>query len=258
MSVKTALETRRRRGLASTKDVQRRSRGAVAVVGDVQRTAAGSGISPQMTQEWSGPADLRLVSIDAAVTRISAIQSQLMALQFVAPAVQVAPTPIKAASGAPTTGSFASHLSEALASKSPKTTRLNPDGVPAALAPYGNGRIPPSAMQQVGATGHRLWEPAAQQLTRLIQDARQAGVHIAITDSYRSYEAQVDVARRKGLYSQGGLAAVPGTSDHGWGMAVDLDLDSKAQSWMRSHGAAYGFHEDTPREPWHWGFKPPN
>ena len=112
-------------------------------------------------------------------------------------------------------------------------------------------------LKQVGATGHRLWEPAAEQLTRLIQDAGRAGVDIGITDSYRSYEAQVDVARRKGLYSQGGLAAVPGTSDHGWGMAVDLDLDAQAQAWMRKHGPAYGFHEDTPREPWHWGFKPP-
>lgn len=181
-----------------------------------------------------------------------------MALQGVAPAAQVARTPTKTASEVSASGSFASHLSEALATQSSKNIRLNSDGIPTDLAAYGNGRIPSSAMQQVGATGHRLWEPAAQQFTLLIEDARRAGVHIGITDSYRSYEAQVDVARRKGLYSQGGLAAVPGTSDHGWGMAVDLDLDSKAQAWMRSHGSTYGFHEDTPREPWHWGFKPPS
>lgn len=198
------------------------------------------------------------MSIEAAVTRISAIQSQLMTLQSVAPAVQVARTPTKAASEVSASGSFAAHLSEALATQSPKTTRLNSEGIPTNLAAYGNGRIPSSAIQPVGATGHRLWEPAAQQLTQLIEDARGAGVDIGITDSYRSYDAQVDVARRKGLYSQGGLAAVPGTSDHGWGMAVDLNLDSKAQAWMRSHAPAYGFHEDTPREPWHWGFKPPS
>jgi zinc D-Ala-D-Ala carboxypeptidase len=198
------------------------------------------------------------VSIEAAVTRISAIQSQLMALQAVAPAAQVARTSTKAASGVSASGSFASHLSQALATQSPKTYRVNEDGIPADLAAYGNGRVPSSALEQVGASGHRLWEPAAEQLTRLIQDARRVGVHIGITDSYRSYEAQVDLARRKGLYSQGGLAAVPGTSDHGWGMAVDLDLSSQAQAWMRKHGAAYGFHEDTPREPWHWGFVPPS
>ena len=198
------------------------------------------------------------MSIESAATRISAIQSQLVALQACAPPAQVSRASTRAAAEVSANGSFASHLSEAMATRSSKTYRVNGDGIPTDLAAYGNGRVPSSALQEVGATGHRLWEPAAKQLTRLIQDARRAGVDIGITDSYRSYDAQVDVARRKGLYSQGGLAAVPGTSDHGWGMAVDLDLDSQAQAWMRAHGAEYGFHEDTPREPWHWGFEPPS
>src|SRR5919107_2775829 len=197
------------------------------------------------------------MSIEAVTSRISAIQTQLMALQALAPTVPVSRTTTPAATAAPASGSFARHLSDALATQSPKTYRLNGDGIPRDLAAYGNGRVPSSALQQVGTTGHRLWEPAAEQLTRLIQDARRAGIDVGITDSYRSYEAQVDVARRKGLYSQGGLAAVPGTSDHGWGMAVHPDLHSQAQAWMRSHAAAYGFREDTPREPWHWGFEPP-
>ena len=66
----------------------------------------------------------------------------------------------------------------------------------------------------------------------------------------------MDLAERKGLYKDGGLAAVPGTSDHGWGMAVDLSLDAGAQAWMRLHAGEYGFVEDTPREPWHWGYHP--
>lgn len=132
---------------------------------------------------------------------------------------------------------------------------LTADGVPAELAAYGNGRIPEAALAPVEGTGHRLWAPAADSLERLRADAARAGVSIGITDSYRSYEAQVDVAARKGLYSQGGLAAVPGTSDHGWGMAVDLDLDDAAQSWMRANAGRYGFVEDTPREPWHWAYQ---
>ena len=79
---------------------------------------------------------------------------------------------------------------------------------------------------------------------------------VGVTDSYRSYDVQVDVVRRKGLYSQGGLGAKPGTSQHGWGMAVDLDLDASAQAWMRTNAARFGFVEDTPREPWHWAFQP--
>jgi LAS superfamily LD-carboxypeptidase LdcB len=90
----------------------------------------------------------------------------------------------------------------------------------------------------------------------MISDAKAQGGTIGITDSYRSYDEQVDVARRKGLYSQGGLAAKPGTSEHGWGMATDLDLNNKAQAWVRANGEKYGFVENTPREPWHWAYKP--
>lgn len=129
------------------------------------------------------------------------------------------------------------------------------DGVPGELAVYGNGKVPRTALQEVGTTGHRLWAPAGQALESLMAAAARDGVQIGITDSYRSYEAQVDVAERKGLYTQGGLAAVPGTSAHGWGLAVDLDLDAKAQAWMRTNGERFGFVEDTPREPWHWVYR---
>ncbi|GAA0961102.1 M15 family metallopeptidase [Virgisporangium aurantiacum] len=134
--------------------------------------------------------------------------------------------------------------------------KLNANGVPLDLAAYGNGRIPAGALSQVGDTRHRLWAPAADSLTRLMADAKRAGVSIGITDSYRPYAEQVDLAQRKGLYSQGGLAAKPGTSDHGWGMAADLDLNPQAQAWMRANAARYGFREDTPREPWHWAYSP--
>ncbi|GIJ51216.1 hypothetical protein Val02_81020 [Virgisporangium aliadipatigenens] len=133
---------------------------------------------------------------------------------------------------------------------------LNGDGVPAALAAYGNGKIPMNALAPVGSTGHRLWAPAATALEQLMATARRNGVQIGISDSYRSYPEQVDVARRKGLYKNGGLAAVPGTSDHGWGMAVDLDLGDRAQAWMQANAARFGFRADTPREPWHWAYKP--
>jgi peptidoglycan hydrolase-like protein with peptidoglycan-binding domain len=129
------------------------------------------------------------------------------------------------------------------------------DGVPPELARYGNGRIPASALSPIGVGSHRLWGPAADAYKRMVADAARAGVKIGITDSYRSYEQQVDLARRKGLYSQGGLAATPGKSKHGWGLAVDLDLNSEAQAWMRANGPRYGFHETVPREPWHWEFK---
>jgi len=127
---------------------------------------------------------------------------------------------------------------------------------PAELVQYGNGTVPSSALAPVADTGHRLWAPAANGLTALIEDAAAQGVTIGITDSYRPIEAQERVAREKGLYNQGGLAAVPGTSNHGWGVATDLDLDGPAVEWMRTNAWRYGFVEDVPREPWHWTYRP--
>lgn len=128
-------------------------------------------------------------------------------------------------------------------------------GVPSDLLAYGNGNVPREALASVGQTGHRLWAPAATALEQVVADAAKDGVTIGITDSYRSYDAQVDVAERKGLYTEGGLAAQPGTSPHGWGIAADLDLDAAGQAWMRANGGRYGFVEDTPREPWHWVYR---
>ena len=201
------------------------------------------------------------MGIEAVNGRIADIQSRILALQTqqatkTTTAAPASATGTPSASGA----SFASALADAMGTQSAagteKSYKLNNKGIPTDLAAYGNGKIPANALEKVGNTGHKLWAPAAESLTRMVADAKAQGVKIGITDSYRSYEEQVDVARRKGLYSQGGLAAKPGTSEHGWGMAADLDLNAKALSWMRANGEKYGFVENTPREPWHWGFEP--
>jgi len=198
------------------------------------------------------------VGIEAVNSRIADIQSRMIAMQ-----TQQA-TATKTASAASGTsapaGSFATALADAMGTQSSagtaKSYALNSKGIPTELAGYGNGKIPANALEQVGNTNHKLWAPAAESLTRMVSDAKAQGVTIGITDSYRSFDEQVDVARRKGLYSQGGLAAKPGTSEHGWGMATDLDLNAKATSWMKQHGADYGFVNNVSREPWHWAYKP--
>lgn len=213
----------------------------------------------------------------AAVTaRVNQIQGLVASLQHVRPATSVlgvsatssgvstgsstAGASLAAArgtsgAGSPAGASFDAALTQARAS-TPGSRALDADGVPVELARYGNGKVPSDALASIGVGNHRLWAPAAEAFTELRAAAKAAGVTIGVTDSYRSYEAQVDVARRKGLYKDGGLAAVPGTSQHGWGMALDLDLDSKAQTWMRANAGRFGFVEDVPREPWHWAFSP--
>lgn len=179
------------------------------------------------------------------------------------------------ASGTPTMGfstsgaAFDSVLAQALGTVSgaggttPSTdavgsgrSLVDAKGIPVELLAYGNGKVPADALSPVGDTGHRLWSPAARSLEALRDAAARDGVTVGITDSYRPYATQVDLVERKGLYSQGGLAARPGTSNHGWGIAVDLRLDSAAQSWMRANAGDYGFVEDVPREPWHWTYRP--
>lgn len=200
---------------------------------------------------------------------IEAVSSRILEIQTTIASIATrAPVPSASSYASPTTAtastSFDSVLAQAQALSTSasvtapaSTTRatLGADGVPSDLAVYGNGKVPREALAPVGDTGHRLWAPASASLEGLLAAAKADGVTIGITDSYRSYDSQVDLAERKGLYSEGGLAAKPGTSDHGWGLSVDLKLDSAALAWMRANGAAHGFAEDVPREPWHWTFQ---
>ncbi len=128
-------------------------------------------------------------------------------------------------------------------------------GAPPGLEGFSNGRIPLDALAPIPG-GEFLWAPAGQSFTQLMEAAAHDGVTIGITDAYRPYEDQVRLADELGLYSHGGLAAVPGTSQHGWGRAVDLQLDDNALAWMRANAGRFGFHETVPREPWHWEFHP--
>lgn len=132
-----------------------------------------------------------------------------------------------------------------------------PMPVPEALRAFGNGKIPPTALAEIGQSGHRLYAPAAASWDSLVAAAKADGIDLRITDSYRSYEQQVDLVRRKGLYSEGGLGARPGTSNHGWGLAVDADVtDTRTRNWLKVNGPRFGWMETVPREPWHWEFRP--
>jgi zinc D-Ala-D-Ala carboxypeptidase len=198
--------------------------------------------------------------IAAITSRIAEIRGTLAAFDPPAVASATTMTSTAAAGARPMSGTFATALASEVSRTAGATTtpgRLTADGVPTDLAAYGNGRIPREALSEIGSTGHRMWSPAARQYEALSAAAARDGVTIGITDSYRTYESQVDLAERKGLYKNGGLAAVPGTSDHGWGRSLDLRLDGNALAWMREHGAQYGFREDVPRESWHWTYYPP-
>lgn len=167
------------------------------------------------------------------------------------------PTPVLP-SGA---SAFTSILDQAMGTTSASATQRAPGAygpaqVPAELMTFGNGKIPRSALSEIGIGNHRLSSRAAGAFRDMRAAAARDGVEIGVTDSYRTYDQQVDLAERKGLYSEGGLAARPGTSNHGWGLAIDVDVNSRGQQWLSANAARYGFVEDVPREPWHWTFRP--
>ena len=78
-------------------------------------------------------------------------------------------------------------------------------GIPPELAKYGNGRIPTGELESIGIGEHRMWSPAAEAFTAMRTAAAGAGVTIGVTDSYRNYDQQVDLARRKGLCKDDGV-----------------------------------------------------
>lgn len=126
-----------------------------------------------------------------------------------------------------------------------------------------NGNLDPASLCPLWmAPGHRLRGDAAAAFNSMSKHrAATVGQPLCVTDSYRSYSAQVDVYRRKP-----GLAAVPGTSEHGWGKAVDFcggvqSHGSAAYNWMKANAGRFGwFHPDwaepsgSKPEAWHWEF----
>lgn len=99
-----------------------------------------------------------------------------------------------------------------------------------------NGRLAWDSMCELDfATHHRLQcDAAAALMAANAQYFAETGKQLVLTDSYRSYSLQV---RTRAL--KPGTAARPGTSNHGWGMAVDMDHPSA--TWLSEHGADYGW-----------------
>jgi hypothetical protein len=130
---------------------------------------------------------------------------------------------------------------------------------------YANGQLPVAALCRLwGAPGQMLRADAAAAFNRL-SDAYAQVFHVpmCVTSSYRTYDHQVE------LYATmpAGYAAVPGTSNHGWGLAVDLcggvQVDgSPEHTWLLDHAAAYSWFHPAwalpggpgPHEPWHWEY----
>lgn len=138
---------------------------------------------------------------------------------------------------------------------------LLPDCLPQDSYEGENGKIPLDQLCRLwGDRGVYLRADAALALAKLNEEFRIAfGRDLCISSGYRSYEDQVATKRKRGY-----MAATPGKSVHGWGLAFDLcsgDDEGAPKRWLDANAATFGFENPSwakfrKFEPWHWEYMP--
>ncbi|WP_131100234.1 M15 family metallopeptidase [Streptomonospora litoralis] len=132
-------------------------------------------------------------------------------------------------------------------------------------AGHPNGLLPQNSLCELPQDGESLRGDAAVDFMKMNQAyAERFGESMCLTSSYR------DLSKQQSLYATKppGMAAVPGTSNHGWGLAVDLcggvqNQGSPQFNWLEENSTKWGwFHPQwaysNPFEPWHWEYEAPH
>lgn len=153
---------------------------------------------------------------------------------------------------------------------------VKPVKLPSDIKNADNGKLPATVLANVG-DGH-LHTLAAQAWKAMVKAAKEDGIDLVPTskwDLYRPYSRQESlfltryqkenngskVTRQwKGTtwYLKKGMApaGVPGTSNHGWGLAVDVaSASGKRLNWLLKNADSFGFSwevkEGANAEAWH-------
>jgi hypothetical protein len=133
--------------------------------------------------------------------------------------------------------------------------QMHPDNRAAGIPLVTNGKLPLSYLAST-AKGCVVYDEALASLNAMVAQAANDGVTLRPSSCYRDYAGQV--AAREDWCSRGAchMAAVPGTSNHGWGKAVDfadqngtLRFDSPAYEWLKTYGSLWGWMHPTVMEP---------
>lgn len=145
---------------------------------------------------------------------------------------------------------------------------------PSAWGGHDNGRIPQAQLAPIpwSDLGPLYLRPDAAAALVALNDAFKAefGYNLPINDAYRDYDGQVDAQQYWCARRACQNAADPGTSNHGWALAVDIGTqshatigyDSATYRWLKANAGRFGWvHPDWaepggsgPDEAWHWEF----
>ena len=113
----------------------------------------------------------------------------------------------------------------------------------------------PKAIEFAAVDGKPVEVATANAYIVMSQAAAKAGVKLAVVSGFRT------MAEQQYLYkcytccccNSCNLAAVPGTSNHQSGHALDLNTAAAGvYGWLDKHGKSYGFKRTVPSEAWHW------
>ena len=150
---------------------------------------------------------------------------------------------------------------------------------------YKNGQLPPNKLVAIANQAKykgairsdggqiRLYPKAASALNDLLAAATRSNITLKINSAYRTVQDQkrtfennctnpADSMQRCSPKPGEGPAAIPGTSNHGFGLAVDfanssnsrMNTSMKEYAWLTFNAAQYGFKRIA-SEAWHWEYQ---
>jgi LAS superfamily LD-carboxypeptidase LdcB len=153
--------------------------------------------------------------------------------------------------------------------------------VPPALQGVENGKLSGKQLAAVKCGG-QMWAGCADKFNAMYDLATQSGIKLRNIGDYRPHSAQLglfmqrystdDLGRKpqvtrtydgKTWYLKPGMSpsSTPGKSNHGLGLAIDLDVTTaKVLDWLCLNAPNFGFYlqSDDPSSPefeaWHWQY----
>ncbi|MCJ1966675.1 M15 family metallopeptidase [Candidatus Nanosynbacter sp. TM7-087] len=156
----------------------------------------------------------------------------------------------------------------------PSTTAKAPDNGEAVGEPeleeaqsgwgnHSNGEIPDSELQTLSfSSGNKMNKKAAAAMEEMNKAYKAAnGSDLTINEAYRDCATQIRYSKELGSRA---APAPPCVSNHGWGLAADIEVGafgSSTYNWLKANAHKYGYAHPAWAEPggsnpeqWHWEY----